>query len=68
MNKTVKEMVLEYLIQGYTDKEIIETLKISKHTLKSIIAAFKREYMVRNRTYLAYLVGYDRGRIDSKIL
>lgn len=65
MNNSVKENVLEYLVKGFSDKEIAEILKISQHTVNSYVVAFKRKYMVRNRTYLAYLVGYDKGRTDN---
>lgn len=65
MNKTVQENIVELLVKGYTTKEIATALNISLHTVKSVVAGLERKYMVRNHTYLAYLVGYDRGRIDS---
>ncbi len=61
MNKTVEENIAELLVKGHTDNEIAEILKISKHTVKSVVAALERKYMVRNHTYLAYLIGYEKG-------
>lgn len=65
MNKTVQENIVELLVKGYTDNEIAEILKISKHTVKSIIASLEYKNKVRNHTNLAYHIGYDKGRIDS---
>ncbi len=65
MNKTVKENIVELLVKGHTDEEIAEMLKISKHTIKSVVAVLERKYMVKHHKYLAYHIGYEKGRNDS---
>lgn len=43
MNKTVKELVYEYYIKGYSIPDIAGILNISKHTVKAQIASIRRE-------------------------
>ncbi len=66
MNKTVQENIVELLIKGHTNNEITEILKISKHTVTSVIAALEHKYMFINHTYLAYLIGYDKGKMGKR--
>ena len=42
MNKTVKELVYEYYIKGYSIPDIADILRISKHTVKAQIASIRR--------------------------
>lgn len=52
-----EEDILNYLIQGYTNKEIAKILYISTHTAKAHVAAIMRKLSAKNRTEIAYLVG-----------
>ncbi len=48
--------VLEYVCNGYTNKEIAKILCIELSTVKFHVAELLRKYQVRNRTYLTRIV------------
>ncbi|MBQ8168688.1 response regulator transcription factor [bacterium] len=59
MNKlTPSELkVLEYLVQGYNNKEIGKILFISQHTAKSHVCSIIKKTNLRDRTEVAYWAG-----------
>lgn len=52
-----EQMVLEYLCQGYNNKEIGQILFISEHTVKAHLSSVFRKLNVQNRTIAAYHAG-----------
>lgn len=51
--------VAEYVRKGYTNKEIAQELYIDISTVKAHVSSIMRKYNVRNRTYLAYILGRE---------
>ena len=49
--------VLQYLIKGYTNKEISEELIISEHTAKAHVCSILHKLNAKNRAIACYLAG-----------
>ncbi len=62
--------VAELVRKGYTNKEIAQELFIDISTAKAHVSSIMKKYNVRNRTYLAYILGREaviQEIIDGKI-
>lgn len=55
--------VLNYLMQGHTNKEIAEILMITHHTVKAHIAAILKKTGARNRLHVA-MIATEKGLIS----
>lgn len=62
--------VLKYIILGYTNKQIAETLVITKFTAKAHVSSILHKTGVKNRLDLALFAtanGYSNPHLDSKL-
>ncbi len=50
-----------YLIQGLNNQEISKLMHISAHTVKANISLILRKTGTKNRTHLAYLIGWEKS-------
>lgn len=62
-NKTAqrKQDISKLIAKGLTNKEIGEILHLSEHTIKSYLSELILDLNIRNRTHLAYTVGFKDG-------
>ena len=60
MGLTKRELeIAQYIRKGYTNKEIARELFIDISTAKAHVSSIMKKYAVRNRTYLAYILGRE---------
>lgn len=63
-NLTEREIeVLEYVVQGKTNKEISQILMVTHHTIKAHVASIIRKIGVKNRLEAA-LVAVSKGLVN----
>ncbi len=63
-NLTEREIeVLEYVVQGKTNKEIAQILMVTHHTIKAHVASIIRKIGVKNRLEAA-LVAVSKGLVN----
>ncbi len=63
-NLTEREIeVLEYVVQGKTNKEIAQILMVTYHTIKAHVASIIRKIGVKNRLEAA-LVAVSKGLVN----
>jgi DNA-binding CsgD family transcriptional regulator len=49
--------ILKLVCSGYSNNEISQKLYISEHTVKYHVVSVLKKFNVKNRVYLAYIVG-----------
>jgi DNA-binding CsgD family transcriptional regulator len=49
--------ILKLVCSGYSNNEISQKLFISEHTVKYHVVSVLKKFNVKNRVYLAYIVG-----------
>ena len=63
-NLTEREIeVLEYVVQGKTNKEIAQILMVTHHTIKAHVASIIKKIGVKNRLEAA-LVAVSKGLVN----
>ena len=55
--------VLNYVMQGYTNKEIAEILMITHHTVKAHVASILKKTGARNRLHVS-MIATEKGLIN----
>ncbi len=62
MKLTNRETELcKYLIQGLNNREISNLMHISSHTVKASISEILKKTGTKNRTHLAFLLGWEKS-------
>ena len=62
MKLTNRETELcKYLIQGLSNNEISKLMHISSHTVKASISIILKKTGTKNRTHLAYTLGFEKS-------
>jgi len=56
--------VLQYVLQGKTNREIAKTLVVTHHTIKAHVASLLRKMGVRNRVEIT-LAAIEKGMLPS---
>lgn len=72
VNLTEREKeILNFLTQGYDNKEIGHQINISKHTVKAHVSTIIRKFNAKNRTNVVYLAALNKlikfNKIDKEI-
>lgn len=52
-----EEMVLKFMVKGYSNTEIGEQLNISRHTVKAHVSTIMRKLNAKDRSEVTYLAG-----------
>lgn len=55
--------VLNYVMQGYTNKEIAEILMVTHHTIKAHVASILKKTGARNRLQVS-MIANEKGLIN----
>ncbi len=57
-----EKRIINLLVEGLNNAEIGKTLKISRHTVKYYVSRVLKKLGAKDRTNLAYIVGYFKGQ------
>ncbi|MFR1673102.1 MAG: response regulator transcription factor [Candidatus Gastranaerophilaceae bacterium] len=55
-----EQEILNFLTQGYDNKEIGKEINISKHTVKAHVSTIIRKFNAKNRTNVVYIAALNK--------